>query len=134
MKVHGQCHCGAIAYEIEIDPDDIGICHCADCQVMSGAAFRVLAFAPEQNFRLLRGQPKTYVKTADSGRRRQLLFCADCGTSLYSVGEEDGPKILSIRVGPLSDRARLVPKIQYWHRSALPWLGDLASIPRQETQ
>ena len=126
MKSNGQCHCGAIAYEVEIDLDHIGICHCTDCQIMSGSAFRVLAYVPEQNFRLLRGQPKTYAKVAESGRRRQLLFCGDCGTSLYSVAEEDGPKTLAMRVGPLSDRARLVPSIQYWHRSILPWLGELA--------
>lgn len=41
MKITGGCHCGAIRYEAEVDPATAGICHCTDCQVLSGTAFRV---------------------------------------------------------------------------------------------
>ena len=58
MKIDGSCHCGAIAYEAEIDPETVGICHCADCQQLTGTAFRVSVFAPEDKFRLTRGTPK----------------------------------------------------------------------------
>ena len=58
MKIDGCCHCGAIAYEAEIDPETVGICHCADCQQLTGTAFRVTAFAPGSAFRILRGAPK----------------------------------------------------------------------------
>ena len=46
MKIDGCCHCGAIAYEAEHDPETVGICHCADCQQLTGTAFRVSVFAP----------------------------------------------------------------------------------------
>ncbi len=36
MRIDGQCHCGHIAYEAEIDPDRVSICHCRDCQQMTG--------------------------------------------------------------------------------------------------
>ena len=32
MKIDGGCHCGVITFEGEIDPEKVGICHCADCQ------------------------------------------------------------------------------------------------------
>ena len=38
MKVDGGCHCGSITFEAEIDPDAVGICHCTDCQRLSGTA------------------------------------------------------------------------------------------------
>jgi hypothetical protein len=37
MKVEGGCHCGAIAYEAVVDPQSAGLCHCSDCQTLSGA-------------------------------------------------------------------------------------------------
>ena len=41
MKVDGQCHCGAIAYKAEIDPAKSQVCHCTDCQVLTGTVYRV---------------------------------------------------------------------------------------------
>jgi hypothetical protein len=61
MKVHGACHCGGIAYEAEVDPARVTVCHCQDCQVLSGAAFRASVPAPVEDFRLLRGAPKPFV-------------------------------------------------------------------------
>lgn len=37
MKVDGGCHCGRIAYEAEIDPAGVLVCHCTDCQTLSAA-------------------------------------------------------------------------------------------------
>ena len=34
MRIHGRCHCGFIAYEAEIDPEKVMICHCTDCQTL----------------------------------------------------------------------------------------------------
>ena len=46
MNVDGACHCGKLAYEAEIDPERIGVCHCVDCQLLSGTAFRIAARVP----------------------------------------------------------------------------------------
>ena len=68
MKVEGACHCGRIAFEAEIDPARVSVCHCADCQTLTGSAFRVAAPTPEANFRLLSGEPKVLPED-DSGQR-----------------------------------------------------------------
>jgi hypothetical protein len=34
MKIDGRCHCGYIAYEAEIDPENVLVCHCTDCQTL----------------------------------------------------------------------------------------------------
>ena len=69
MKIDGACHCGAIRYEAEVDPEKVSICHCTDCQTLSGTAYRVVAPAKREDFRVLSGVPKIYVKTGESGRR-----------------------------------------------------------------
>jgi hypothetical protein len=40
MKVSGRCYCGQISFEAEIEPDNVRVCHCTDCQTLSGSAFR----------------------------------------------------------------------------------------------
>jgi hypothetical protein len=133
MKIDGGCHCGAIGYEAEIDPEMVGICHCTDCQTLSGTAFRVSIFAPEEKFRLTRGTPKAYVKTAESGNKRVQAFCAECGSPIYStsVGDEK-PKAYIIRAGTARQRNELVPRRQSWHRSAVPWLPEMDGLATKE--
>jgi len=132
MKIDGACHCGAIAYEAEIDPEMVTVCHCADCQTLSGTAFRVNVFAPEDKFRLTRGTPKAYVKTAESGNKRVQAFCAECGSAIYATSVGEGPKTYGIRVGTARQRAELTPKRQVWHRSAVPWLPEMEGLATKE--
>ena len=132
MKIDGGCHCGAIAYEAEIDPEMVGICHCADCQTLSGTVFRVSVFAPEDKFHLTRGEPKIYVKTAESGNKRAQAFCAECGSPIYATSVGEGPKSYGIRVGTARQRGELPPKRQIWHRSAVPWLPELEGLATKE--
>lgn len=129
MRIDGGCHCGAIAYEAEIEPEKIAICHCTDCQTLSGSAFRTIVPTVPGGFRLLRGRLKIYVKTAESGNRREQSFCPDCGTPVYSTAPGEGEKVYAIRAGTARQRAGLVPRTQLWRRSALPWLDHFAEIP-----
>ena len=131
MKIDGACHCGAITYEAEIEPANVLICHCTDCQTMSGSAFRVAVRAEGDSFKLLSGQPKVYVKTAESGNKRAQAFCSECGTQLYASAIGQKPPF-SIRVGTVRQRDQLVPKKEVWCRSARHWLPDLGTPAKNE--
>jgi hypothetical protein len=133
MKVQGRCHCGEISYEAVVDPGRVGICHCTDCQTLTDSAYRVTVRVSADQFVLRTGQPKLYVKTADSGTRRAHAFCPTCGAPVYSAAVSD-PETYSLRVGCLEQRAELPPRVQQWCRSALPWAMDLTGIPRLERQ
>jgi hypothetical protein len=133
MIVHGACHCGAIAYEAEVDPARATVCHCRDCQALSGAAFRASVPAKVEEFHLLRGAPKTYVKTAESGNRRAQVFCGDCGSPLYSA-EAVGAKAYMLRIGVMAERASLPPQREIWCEAALPWARGLLPLPKIEKQ
>jgi hypothetical protein len=128
MKVDGRCHCGAIAYEAIVDPQKAGLCHCTDCQTLSGAPFRASVPAMAGDFRILRGQPKVYIKTAESGTRRAQAFCADCGTPIYASAA-DNPTQFNLRLGAIAQRAQIPALKQGWCSSALAWARDIEDLP-----
>ena len=133
MKIEGACHCGTITYEAVVDPDKVAICHCSDCQTLSGSAFRTVVPAPKETFTLRTGQPKIYVKTAESGTKRAHAFCPECGTSIYSTSVTN-PEIYGLRLGTLNQKAQLTPRFMAWCRSAQSWATDLSKLPRFEKQ
>ncbi len=132
MHINGSCHCGAISFEAQIDPARVMVCHCTDCQVLSGAPFRAVVAASIGDFSV-RGTPKSYVKVAQSGNRRAQVFCPECGTPLYATAPEN-PTSVIIRLGCVEQRAELKPAVQIWQHSALPWLAELASTPATPEQ
>ena len=134
MHIDGACHCGHIEYEAEIDPEDVGICHCTDCQTLSGSAFRTFALTRKGSFKLLAGEPKIYVKTSESGAERIQSFCTNCGTPIYSTSVGEGPKVHSLRAGTIRQRSELTPRFQIWSRSEQGWISNLHSVPKLELQ
>ena len=49
IHIDGQCHCGQITFEAQIDPETVSVCHCTDCQTLTGSPTRLesLAFSPD---------------------------------------------------------------------------------------
>ena len=135
MSIHitGSCHCGAIQYEADVDPAILRVCHCADCQVFSGSAFRVSIRATPGSLQV-RGTPRVYTKTAESGRPSEQAFCERCGTHLFGQVPGSDPVICSIRVGTIDQRDQLRPIEQIWTRSRLAWVPELGARPGRETQ
>jgi hypothetical protein len=134
MEVDGQCHCGAIMYEADVEPGTIAICNCNDCQKQSGSAFRTNIPTSAENFRIIEGSPTTYIKTADSGARRTHAFCGTCGSPIYACAAEN-PKTYSLRVGALNQKHLLgAPARQTWTKRRFAWLDELSSIPGVEGQ
>ena len=126
MYINGACHCGAITFTADIDPSRVMVCHCTDCQVLSGSPFRAVVATPIAKFSM-KGTPKKYVKVAQSGTRRAQMFCPECGTPLYACAPEN-PTSVIIRLGCVEQRAQLKPSAQVWQHSSLPWLPELSSV------
>ena len=134
MKIDGQCHCGSVRFEAEIDPEQVSICHCTDCQRLTGSPYRVTVLTARANIRLGGNPPKVYVKAGDSGRRRRQYFCPECGSPMFASGEGGDADEWGIRWGSIRQRRELVPKRQIWCRSAAPWLDKVADLPGLETE
>jgi hypothetical protein len=131
MHVDGKCLCGSLEYEAEVDPASAHICHCTDCQVLAGSAFRTTVFVTG-GFRFLRGRPNTFVKVAESGNRRVLAFCPTCGTSIYSRPEDGKAGYFGLRIGSLRQRHELMPRTQCWRRSAQSWVNLVGELPASD--
>ncbi|MGI9316055.1 MAG: GFA family protein [bacterium] len=134
MKIDGSCHCGAITYEAELDPKSVGVCHCTDCQALSATAFRTIGVVRPGEFRLLSGTPKIYVKTGDSGNKREQAFCENCGSGIYASSTDDEPRIHNIRMGTVRQRAEFPPMFQVWCQSALSWLPEIDTPKKLDQQ
>jgi hypothetical protein len=132
MKIDGCCHCGEITFEAQVEAATFGICHCDDCQVLSGSAFRAVVQAPADHFKI-RGTPKTYLKTTTpSGNKSLSAFCGNCGSSIYSCAAIDNPPVYRLRLGVITQRAAFSPRRQIWRKRAFPWIEDLSSVPADE--
>ena len=134
MNIDGSCHCGNISFQAEVDPDQVLICHCTDCQTLSGSAYRIIAPAKEGSFKLLGGNPRTYIKTAENGTKRAQAFCPDCGTPIYAASAGEPLTKVGIRVGTVRQREQLRPKKQIWSRSARGWVQDLSAVTKIQKQ
>jgi len=131
MHITGGCHCGQITYEAEADPIESVICHCTDCQNISGAPYRTTVYVNEKKFTLY-GTLKTYIKTADNGNLREQNFCPDCGSHIYATSVGDTNREFGIRLGTCHQRDQLPPKRQYYCTSAQSWVQDLSGIEKAE--
>ena len=101
MHIDGACQCGNITYEAEIDPAQVAICHCTDCQMLTGSAFRITVLTPRTNIRLTGAEPKVYTKSGDNGRKRLQFFCGNCGSYLdweHEVRQPEPPPVPSQQV------------------------------------
>ena len=135
MRIDGGCHCGFIQYEGDADPEKTAICHCTDCQKLSGSAFRTVVPVASDTFRITAGEPTIYVKTAESENKRQQAFCPKCGSPIYSTSPGEGQQAAyMVRVGILKERDQLAPKRQSWFRSARSWVTNMDAIPKNEKQ
>ena len=132
MHIHGACHCGSIRFEAEADPARTMVCHCTDCQILSGAPYRASVAVEEEALRWLAGTPTVYLKTtAASGRVREQGFCGTCGTPLYSVpaAGQGVARVYMMRAGCIGERAALVPTRQIWCEARLDWIDGLDAVP-----
>jgi hypothetical protein len=135
MKITGGCHCGHITYEAEVDPATVRVCHCNDCQKLTGTAFRTNIASLPGTFALKSGAPKIYIKTAESGNKRAHAFCPECGAPIYATDPGPNPPSYGLRVGSVNQRAQFAPPArQIWCSSALSWSMDISRVERIDRQ
>lgn len=133
MKITGSCYCGEIKYQAESQNNNALVCHCSDCQRMSSGPFRAVIIAEPNSVVFTQGEPKEFVKTAQSGNKRAQGFCGTCGTTLYATNEAKEDRVYGLRIGAVDQREAFKPSAQIWAKSTLSWLSDLHEVPAFDT-
>jgi hypothetical protein len=123
----GSCLCGAISFECEEPIGPANYCHCADCRRVTGSAFNIGVKVPREAF-TLRGTPRSYTKTADSGREVTRFFCGDCGSPLFTDAAR-APDIYYVKAGLLDDPDIPAVSHQSWIESKVWWADIPADLP-----
>ena len=123
----GNAHCGYVTFEADIDPRAVSICHCTDCQTLTGSPFRVTVICSGEQVGLTGGMPKVY--DGGNGRKRFQHFYPHCGAPLFTSGEGDQPDDWGIRWRSIRQRDRLKPARQIWCRSGCRGSRILKNCP-----
>jgi hypothetical protein len=90
----GGCHCGAIAFTVELDPAQALKCNCSICTKLGA----VWAFAPAAAFKLERGADRR----GDYQFHKKVLhhrFCTGCGIESHAEGTSpDGSPMVGVNL------------------------------------
>ena len=117
--ITGGCHCKAVRYVCNAEPQVAGHCQCTDCRRFSGSGHSSHMLVPEAAVEL-NGSAKGYAAPADSGNIVTRYFCPACGAPVYSTNS-GMPGAMFLRASSLDDPARFRPQMVVWTRSAPAW-------------
>jgi len=121
MKIDGGCLCGKVRYSADAEPVFVGVCHCKNCQRVSGSAFSTVIAVPSQAINM-RGTLQTYADRGDSGKSLLRRFCPACGSSVIEEAEAM-PGMSMILAGTLDDAGWVKPGMEIFCASAQPWVS-----------
>ena len=120
----GQCHCGAVHYDMPAETKHQAICHCSDCRRHAGAPFVSWALV-DKDATTISGETQAYA-SSEHGRRH---FCPNCGTTLFYTNDVVFPGLVDVQTGTLDDPDALPPTAQVPAAERLGWVERLADIP-----
>src|SRR6185503_6970729 len=63
----GGCLCGAVRYEVSAEPVAFMLCHCRDCQYVSGGEPAAVVVVPAGSISILKGGVKGFAVKGESG-------------------------------------------------------------------
>ena len=121
MKIEGGCLCGKVRYSAEAEPAFVGVCHCKNCQKVSGTAFASVVGLPKPALSVTGGL-KTYDDQGDSGKAMWRRFCPECGSSVIDEAEAM-PGVVMVLTGTLDDASWVKPAMEIYCESAQPWVN-----------
>ncbi|WP_184089391.1 GFA family protein [Sphingomonas xinjiangensis] len=125
-KHTGRCACGAIQFEFNSDPTFVADCYCTDCQKSSGAVMSTYFSVPASDFKLLRGEPKSFTYVADSGNKLDRNFCPECGARVFTDKLQGFPGTVFVMLGALDHTDEVKPPImEIFTKRRIPWTKEL---------
>jgi hypothetical protein len=108
------------------------LCACEDCQRATGTGHSAAAIARRSDVSI-RGEAKSFVRTADSGAMLTRYFCPQCGTPIYAESSR-AAHIVTLPVGLFTGQNDwFTPNQLIFARSHRQWDEIPDGLPRHET-
>ncbi|HEX7822233.1 MAG TPA: GFA family protein [Sphingobium sp.] len=121
----GRCHCGAISYSVEGEPEHSALCHCRDCTRCAGAPMVGWALFPEDKVTIT-GTPATYNSSEHATRH----FCGTCGTGLFYTSTAIFQGKIDVQTSTLDDIDAFPPFGHIQMAETAPWMEDAHMLPK----
>jgi hypothetical protein len=103
--ITGGCLCGALRYRAEGEPNLQGLCHCRNCQRLSGGG-HVGWMCFDEKAIAVEGATRPYATTGGSGRTATRFSCPTCHSIVYGTAEAM-PGLINIYAGSLDDTSQM---------------------------
>jgi hypothetical protein len=123
----GQCHCGAVRYEMSAETIHQALCHCGDCRRHSGAPMVAWGLVPRDQLKI-EGETREYA-SSEHGRR---LFCGACGTGLFYTNDAVFPGQIDVQIATLDDPEAIPPQVQIQVAERIGWMARAHELPQFE--
>jgi hypothetical protein len=131
MMLTGGCLCGAIRYRATGTPEFQGLCHCRDCQKLSGGGHTGFICFPKEAV-AIEGEVLVHQGRGGSGRPADRIYCPSCYSPLFGTSELMPGKI-NIYAGSLDDPGQFKPQVAIFTRSRQPWDDGSRNLKCYET-
>lgn len=116
----GGCLCGAVRYQVMKKFSHFFLCHCKQCQQLTGSAFAANILTSPKNIQWLKGNEKVCCYKHPS-RDFSKAFCSVCGSALPFINQSG--KSLIIPAGSLLTSVEDVPKANIFVNEQVHWLN-----------
>jgi len=120
----GQCHCGAVRYEMPAETIHKALCHCSDCRRHAGAPAVAWGLVSKDQLKV-EGETKEYA-SSEHGRRH---FCPSCGTALFYTNDLIFPGQIDVQIATLDDPDAIRPNAQIQVAERIGWMERLGEMP-----
>lgn len=123
----GNCHCGAVRFEISGEIREFKHCHCHTCRKIHGTVYGSSALVSSDGFRVVQGEDRLRRYESYPGKRR--CFCENCGSHLFAYYESD-PTFVILRLGTVDGLEDIRPVAHIWVSEKAPWYTINDDLPQ----
>ena len=119
LPLDGSCRCGNLKFRISEAPLLTNVCHCKNCQRMTGGPFSVGAAIPASGFTILQGD------TAVGGSRSPALqhnFCPQCMSWVFTR-PRGVDTFVNVRTSLLDENPSwIAPFVEFYPKERQSWV------------
>lgn len=126
-KITGSCLCGDITYRLEDEFETYNLCHCSQCQKISGSAHVANLFTAPNNIEWLSGEEQL-LKYDVPGRDIRNVFCKKCGCNMPYVTHSG--RYLLVPAGSLDRTPSLSPQQVIFWTERMDWYEHIGEVEK----